>query len=104
MRTASVVRGVQDAEEEHEEVHAVPAAQDPGGPPQEVLRLGADAAEDELGGELPAVGAEPVPLHGQRDQQLLQLLRHQQPQRHPLQRTLHRIRQASAVRPVAPLQ
>ena len=34
---AADVRGLQDEEEEHEAVHAVPASQDSGGPPQAVL-------------------------------------------------------------------
>ena len=92
---SSELRGLQDKEEEHQEIFALSSSQDSGGSLEEIFPHREIPTEAELHCVLPPDRAEPLPLHGQRDLQQLQLLRHQQPQRNPLQRTLHGIRQAS---------
>lgn len=57
------MRGLQDEEEEHEALHAVPASQDSGGPPQAVLPHRAVPTEAQLNRHLPALRPQLIPLH-----------------------------------------
>merc|ERR1719270_423742 len=89
-----------DTKKEHKKIHIVPTSQDISGPPQEILWK----TEAELHRDLPLVWVQPLAVHGQRLKLQLQLLCHQQPQWHPVQRSLHRLRQTSSIWTMASLQ